>query len=100
MTKNNTSKFAFNKKTAAVLSVSAVIITLVLLFVLSKPGIVVNGGENVTLEVFEPYTDEGARASYFGINLNDRLTRDGHVDSEKTGTYTEKYYVRFLWKKT
>lgn len=100
MTKNNTSKFAFNKKTAAVLSVSAVIITLVLLFILSKPGIVVNGGENVTLEVFEPYTDEGAQASYFGINLNEKLSHNGDVDSNKVGTYTEKYYVRFLWKKT
>lgn len=100
MTKNNTSKFAFNKKTAAVLSVSAVIITLALLFVLSKPSIKINGGDDVTLEVFEPYTDEGARASYFGMNLNDRLTRDGQVNSEKTGTYTEKYYVKFLWKKT
>ena len=100
MASKNESKFRISKNNAVILSISAVVITLALLFVFSKPGIVVNGGENMTLEVFEPYTDEGARASYFGINLNEKLSCDGSVDPDKVGTYTEKYYVRFLWKKT
>ncbi len=100
MASRNESKFRISKNNAVTLSVAAVIITLALLFVFSKPGIVVNGGEDMTLEVYEPYTDEGARASYFGINLNEKLSCDGSVDPDKVGTYTEKYYVRFLWKKT
>lgn len=100
MAKKKKAKFVINKQSAVSLIAAAVIVSAVLFVIFSKPSIKINGGEDVTLEVFEPYSDEGARASYFGMNLNDRLTSDGQVNSEQTGTYTEKYYVSFLWKKS
>lgn len=92
------SKFVFNKKNIALLSVSAFVAVLVMLFLFSSPKIKVKGGDDVTVEVFSSYSDEGADASFFGINLNDRLSGGGDVDTNKTGTYTENYSVKFLWK--
>lgn len=100
MAKKNKGKtgLKLNKKRAVLLTFIAAAVFAALLFLIVPPSIKIKGGEDVTVEVFGSYADEGADASFFGIDLNDRLTGSGEVDTNKPGVYTENYAVSFLWK--
>lgn len=87
-----------DKKRVALLALAFAVISAALMFLIAPPSIKIKGGEDVTVEVFGSYSDEGADASFFGIDLNDRLTGSGDVDTNKPGKYTESYAVKFLWK--
>lgn len=57
-----------------------------------------NGAETVETVLGESYTDKGCNAGFFGIDLQERVTLQGSVDSGKPGDYTLTYKLSgFDW---
>lgn len=61
------------------------------------PEIALAGGGEVTIEVFGSYKEPGYTAEFNGIDVTNEVRVSGDVDTDKTGDYTVKYTVNFLF---
>ena len=80
-----------------VLALAVLLAAVALLLAVPDPAIVVNGQDDVTVDVFATYTDAGAQARFLLFDISDKLETDNPVDTAKTGRYTIRYFVKFLF---
>lgn len=88
--------FKKNKISAAVMqkavaATAAVFLTVFISTFFIGAKINVNGSRNLTVEVFDTYTDSGATAEYQGKNVTNKLSVSGDVDTSKIGDYIIEY---------
>ncbi len=61
------------------------------------PLIVLKGGKDVTVEAFEKFKEPGYTADFNGTDVTKEVRVSGKVNTEKTGDYTIRYQVSFLF---
>lgn len=79
------------------LSVAILLAALALLLTVSDPIILPEGDDPVTVDVFTPYEDAGAKARFVFFDITEFLETDNPVDTTKTGDYDVTYRVSFLF---
>lgn len=57
------------------------------------------GDNDITLNVFEEYKENGTKATFRGKDITKNVTVDGNVDTNKIGTYNLLYTVEYKGKK-
>lgn len=57
-------------------------------------------GEDTTLELLSSYEEAGAKATFRGKDITDKITTKGTVDTTKVGTYPVTYTVKYKNKKS
>ncbi len=60
-----------------------------------ETNISINGKKNITLNVFDTYTEEGFNARTGTKSLNDRVVVNGAVDTSKVGEYKVEYMLTY-----
>lgn len=84
----------------------SILIFTILLFVgyygysiLNKPILKINGSEIVNISVFDKYNDEGFEIKHpNSTKLKKAVKVDNNVDTNKVGTYTVKYSLKYFGK--
>lgn len=71
----------------------------VILEYISPINIELIGNEEVSIEVFGEYKEEGAKANFRGEDITKHLSIKGDVNTSKVGTYTIEYIVDYENKK-
>ena len=61
------------------------------------PVIVLSGGNEVTIEVFGSFSEPGYSAEFNGIDVTKEVDVSDKINTDKTGDYTVKYTVNFLF---
>ena len=59
-----------------------------------KPQLTILGEENVTIDVNNPYIENGAKAIYHFKDVSGDIKKSGTVDTSKIGTYTIIYEIK------
>ncbi|MBQ6066989.1 MAG: polysaccharide deacetylase family protein [Clostridia bacterium] len=80
-----------------VLALAVLLAAVALLLAVPDPAIVVNGQDDVEVDVFATYTDAGARARFLLFDISDRMETENPVNTARTGRYTVRYFVKFLF---
>lgn len=80
-----------------VLALAVLLAGVALLLAVPDPVIVVNGQEDVTVDVFATYTDAGAQTRFLLFDISNNLETDNPVNTAVTGKYTIRYFVKFLF---
>ena len=93
--KTNTSKKHIVE--VVLLALAVLLAGVALLLAVPDPAIVVNGQDDVTVDVFATYTDAGAQARFLLFDISDKLETDNPVDTARTGRYTIRYFVKLLF---
>lgn len=82
-------------------SVSAalfLVIVFLICFFTVKPRLELVGGDSVTAEVFEEYTDEGFSAKHLWFNLGKKVVCTSDVNTDVLGDYTVSYHLEYHGK--
>ncbi len=88
-----------SKKKAVIIIIFSVIAALIALgaaaYFFVKPDFSLLGKEHAECEASAEYTDPGFSATFLGIDISDKVTMSGTVDTSKTGKYEIKYDLSY-----
>ena len=96
------------KKVFIIISIPLIIVLISIFFLVykkvylpkrSKISIVLNGQENITLDVFDEYQDLGAKAFFLKKDISKYIVVDNSVDTSKVGKYVITYKINYQGKK-
>lgn len=76
----------------------AVLASALVLFLSIKPKIILNGEQQMTVELGSEFSDPGATAVFNGKDISDLLYSKGHVDVNKIGDYKITYSLKYLMR--
>lgn len=69
-------------------------ISMMSFILLSTPILKLNGKNNITIDVFSEYKEEGASARTLLQNMNHKIKIDGEVNTSQVGTYKITYSIQ------
>ena len=71
------------------------VLSTVLFTAFFETNISINGKKNITLNVFDTYTEEGFNARTGTKSLNEKVVVNGTVDTSKVGEYKVEYLLTY-----